>query len=71
MLFRSERIDGCVNEGEIGIFFLNGEGYIKRLGRGELVSLNPEYQPIRLHDYDNFRCQGRVLDKLERGREKG
>ncbi len=66
-----ERIDGCVNEGEIGIFFLNGEGYIKRLGRGELVSLNPEYQPIRLHDYDNFRCQGRVLDKLERGREKG
>ena len=27
-----ERLDGSVSEGEIGIFFLNGEGFIKRLG---------------------------------------
>lgn len=61
-----ERSDGFINEGEIGIFFLNGDGYIKRLGRGELLSLNPVYDPIPLHDYDSFRCQGRVLGKLER-----
>lgn len=54
----------AVSEGEIGIFFLNGDGYIKRLGRGELLSLNPEYAPIPLSDYDDFRCQGRVLGKL-------
>lgn len=59
-----ERVDGCVSEGEIGIFFLNGDGYIKRLGQGELISLNPKYEPIPLHDYDTLWCQGRALGKL-------
>ena len=59
-----ERVEGCVQEGEVGIFLLNGEGYIKRLGDRELLSLNPKYGPIALHDYDDFRCQGRVLGKL-------
>ncbi len=59
-----ERVDGSVNEGEIGIFFLNGDGYIKRLGQGELISLNPKYDPIPLHDYDTLWCQGRALGKL-------
>lgn len=53
-----------VTEGEIGIFFLNGDGYIKRLGRGALLSLNPDYAPIRLQETDDLRCQGRVLGKL-------
>lgn len=56
--------DGELREGEIGVFLLNGEGYIKRLGEGTLISLSPEYEPISLHDYDSFRCQGRVLGKL-------
>lgn len=59
-----QRIDDFVREGEIGIFFLNGDGYIKRLGRGVLESLNPEYAPIKIHEYDDLRCQGRVLGKL-------
>lgn len=59
-----ERVDGSVNEGEIGIFFLNGDGYIKRLGRQELISLNPKYKSIPVHDYDTLRCQGRALGKL-------
>ena len=54
----------AVHEGETGIFFLNGDGYIKRLGHGELLSLNPEYGPIPLAEFDDFRCQGRVLGKL-------
>ena len=59
-----ERLDELVREGEIGIFALNGEGYIKRLGDRELISLNPEYDPIPLHEFDDLRCQGRVLGKL-------
>ncbi|WP_322199651.1 XRE family transcriptional regulator [Acutalibacter intestini] len=59
-----ERVEGSVKLGEIGIFYLNGDGYIKRLGKGELLSLNPEYEPIPLHDFDTLRCQGRVLGKL-------
>ena len=59
-----QRVEGTVQEGEIGIFFLNGDGYIKRLGPAALLSLNPRYSPIPLHEYDDLRCQGRVLGKL-------
>lgn len=59
-----ERLEDSVREGEIGIFFLNGEGYIKRLGKQALLSLNPDYPPIPLHEYDSFQCQGRVLGKV-------
>lgn len=51
-------------DGEIGIFILNGESYIKKLGKGELISLNSAYSPIRLHEYDDIRCVGRVLDTI-------
>ena len=59
-----ERLDGSVSEGEIGIFFLNGEGFIKRLGDHRLISLNEKYPPILISDYDRLDCQGRVLGKL-------
>lgn len=59
-----QRLDEMVRFGEIGIFFLNGDGYIKRLGYNQLESLNPKYEPIPIHDYDDIRCQGRVLGKL-------
>lgn len=59
-----ERLDGSVREGEIGVFALNGEGYIKRLGHGKLISLNPDYEPIPVREFDDLRCQGRVLGKV-------
>ena len=52
---------GRIYEGQIGIFILNGESYIKKMGNGELISLNPAYSPIRLHEYDDIRCAGKVL----------
>lgn len=59
-----QRQDEMIRVGEIGIFYLNGDGYIKRLGRRELISLNPKYDPIPLHDYDDLRCQGYVLGRV-------
>lgn len=59
-----QRIDGFVREGEIGIFVLNGEGFIKRWGGDQLISLNPKYDPIKICEYDDLRCQGRVLGKI-------
>ena len=52
-------------EGEIGIFILNGEAFIKKMGKGELISLNSAYKPIKLHDYDDVSCAGRVLDTID------
>lgn len=53
-----------VFEGEIGVFVLNGESYIKKLEKKELVSLNPAYKPIPLHGFDDVRCVGKVLGTL-------
>ena len=51
-------------EGEIGVFILNNESYIKKMGRNELLSLNPAYKPIKLNEFDDIRCVGKVLSKI-------
>ena len=61
-----QRQDESVRVGEIGVFSLNGEGYIKRLGRQELESLNPTYPPIPIREFDDLRCFGRVLGKVSK-----
>lgn len=55
----------AVDVGDIGIFMLNGEGYIKKFGGDRLISLNPNYDDILLHEYDEFRCCGRVIGIAE------
>jgi len=48
--------------GEIGVFTLQGNGYVKQLGKGELISLNPQYAPIPMDD--SIICNGKVIGKL-------
>lgn len=52
-------------EGEIGIFILNGDSYVKQMGKGELISLNPAYKPIKLAEYDDIRCAGKVIGTVD------
>ena len=56
--------NGALREREVGIFALNGEGYIKQLGHQQLLSFNTNYAPIPIGPYDRLECQGRVLGKL-------
>lgn len=49
--------------GEIGVFTLNGEGYVKQLGHGELISLNPKYKPIPMNE--SILLNGRVIGILD------
>ena len=58
--------DEPVREGEIGVFSLNGEVDMKRLGHKELESLNPKYPAIPIRQYDDLRCFGKVLGKLSK-----
>lgn len=57
----------AIENGEIGIFVLNGESYCKKLyinyenKKIELVSLNPKYKNITVYEDDNLRTIGRVL----------
>ena len=50
-----------IDTGEIGIFNLNGDSYIKKLGNKELISLNPQYVPIRLTELDSVYILGKVI----------
>ncbi|WP_371380850.1 helix-turn-helix domain-containing protein [Sporomusa aerivorans] len=50
-----------LDEGHIGIFRLNGEGYCKKYYKDRLVSLNPNYPDIVLRSYDELRIFGEVL----------
>lgn len=56
-----------VEPGEIGIFLLDGQTYIKQLqvepesGDVSLHSLNPDYRDINVSPYADFRSLGKVL----------
>ena len=47
--------------GEIGIFALNGDSYVKKYERGKLVSLNPCYEPIKFWEFDSIHIFGKVV----------
>lgn len=55
----------AINEGEIGLYVYQDDGYIKRQGDGCLHSLNPEYPDIVPCDGETIVCKGLVLGKLD------
>ncbi len=61
-------VESCdfVEEGELGIFVLDGSGYFKKYSGDRLISLNTAYAPIMLKDFSEVSCCGRVVGKLKR-----
>lgn len=53
-----------VNIGEVGIFVVNGDVYIKELGNQCLISHNEKYKPIHISENDSVYCCGRVIGVL-------
>lgn len=53
-----------VPEGQVGIFAVNGAGYIKKAGRRKLISANKDYDDILISPDDSVRCFGLVIGKL-------
>lgn len=60
-----ERADD-IAVGDIGIFTVRGDGYVKQRGRGELISLNPDYDSIPMTE--DTRCNGRVIGTIDPSR---
>lgn len=54
-----------INVGQIGIFTVNDMGYIKKLGKDRLISINPEYDDIYFKEWQDIRCKGLVIGTLE------
>lgn len=59
------RLQPDIYVGEVGIFILNGMGYIKKLGENELISINPEYDNVPIDEYNECRCVGKVVGIAE------
>ena len=55
-----------IENGEIGIFCIDDNVYIKKLecvdGKCKLISLNPSYDPIEIKESNEFKCFGKVLN---------
>ena len=50
--------------GQIGIFVIDGQGYIKEYQPGKLVSHNKQYEDIVFKDCNDIRCYGLVIGKV-------
>jgi len=59
------KIQPDVEPGEIGIFIIDNEGFIKKKGEHELISINPIYDNIEIEEFTDYRCFGKVLGKAE------
>lgn len=54
-----------VEVGEIGVFVVNGNAYIKKRGRDRLISLNRKRKDVVFEDGDTIVCLGKVIGKAE------
>ncbi len=53
----------AIDVGQIGIFVINGAGYIKKFGGDRLISLNDKYDDIIPADDDSVYCMGKVIGR--------
>ena len=54
-----------LNHGDVGIFIINNDAYIKEYGETELISRNPDADNIIISEYGNIVCMGKVVGKYE------
>ena len=56
---------GIIKEGEIGVFFLDGDAYIKKYHQSDsgiqLISLNKKYAPIQVTSGSTLKTFGKVV----------
>ena len=54
-----------LKDGDVGIFYLDGEQYCKQLVGNKLLSYNPDYAPIEMNEVNTFRILGKVVGKID------
>lgn len=57
--------DAEMQLGDIGVFVINGNAFIKELGEKELISHNKDFKNIAIHSGDNIVCMGKVIGKVK------
>ena len=51
---------------QIGVFDTEDGRVVKQMGIDKLISINPEYPDIKLHEYMDFSTYGKVVDVIRR-----
>jgi len=51
-----------VDSGQIGVFVVEGESYVKKKGHNKLISLNSKYDDILIDEHTEFSIVGKVVD---------
>lgn len=59
----SQRVE--IHHGDVGIFVVDGKAYIKEYGETELISRNRKRPNIKISEYNNIVCMGKVIGKLK------
>lgn len=59
------RVQPSVNAGEIGVFILDGQGYLKQYEKDRLVSLNPDIKDVYIGDFQKAECYGKFISVLD------
>ena len=54
-----------VDFGDIGVWVVNGYGYVKQKDDDYLRSLNTKYPDIHFSEWDDYRCRGKVIGTLD------
>lgn len=55
-----------LSHGDVGIFIVNNDAYIKEYGETEFISRNPDADNIIISEYDNIVCMGKVVGKYQK-----
>lgn len=53
-----------VNVGEIGVFIIDGEGFLKEYAKDRLISLNPDVEDVVIGDFQSVECYGKFISVL-------
>lgn len=59
------RMQPSVKIGEIGVFIIDGQGYLKEYQAGKLVSLNPAIEDVYIGDLQCAECYGKFIEILK------
>lgn len=54
-----------IEYGEIGIFIVDGQGYVKKKGEYQLISLNDRVPNVYIDPFNEYRCVGLVVGTLD------
>lgn len=55
-----------INPGEKGLFIIDGEAFVKELGKKKLISHNPDYPDILFKSTMDITCVGKVIGSYDK-----